>query len=173
MSAIARLRVLLVVVVVVILQGTLAADVRIDGVHPDLMLLLLAVLAVEGSAERGAVVGLGVGILSDLFLTTPFGLSALCDVLVGFALALFGRDVVARTPWAVVPIAALGTAGGVVVYALLGSLLGGPTLLHGEVLRVAVVTALVNLVLAWPLARILRWAESTRRERPTVGGVLR
>lgn len=173
MSAVARLRVLLVVVVVVILQGTLAADVRIDGVHPDLMLLLLVVLAVGGSAERGAFVGLGIGILSDLFLTTPFGLSALSDVLVGFALGLFGREVVARSPWAIVPLAGLGTAGGVVVYALLASLLGGPTLLHGEVLRVAVVTALVNLVLAWPLARVLRWADSTRRARPTVGGLLR
>ena len=81
-------RVVLVVLLFVTVQETLMLDLRVGGVHPDIMVLLPIVAGIAGGPARGATMGFGAGLVADLFLPTPFGLSALVGSLVGFGVGV-------------------------------------------------------------------------------------
>ena len=70
-------RVVLVVITFVVVQQTLVLDLRLGGIHPDIMVLLPIVAGIVGGPATGASMGFGAGLVADLFLPTPFGLSAL------------------------------------------------------------------------------------------------
>lgn len=151
-------RVGLVVVLFLTVQQTLMLDLRIGGVHPDIMILLPIVAGIVGGPARGASMGFVTGLVSDLFLPTPFGLSALVGCLLGFAV---GAATVAldRTAVWLPPVAALaGSALYEVVYPVLGSVLGQPQMLHLGVARIVVLVSVTNAVLALPAMRLVTWA---------------
>ena len=81
-------RVVLVVVGFLLVQETLVLDLRLGGVHPDIMLLLPIMAGIVGGPARGASMGFGAGLAADLFLPTPFGLSALVGCLIGFGVGV-------------------------------------------------------------------------------------
>lgn len=151
-------RVGLVVVLFLTVQQTLMLDIRIGGVHPDIMILLPILAGIVGGPARGASMGFVTGLVSDLFLPTPFGLSALVGCLLGFAV---GAATVAldRTAVWLPPVAALaGSALYEVVYPVLGSVLGQPQMLHVGVARIVVLVSVTNAVLALPALRLVTWA---------------
>ena len=78
----------LVVALFVMVQQTLMLDLRVGGVHPDIMILLPIVAGLVGGPSRGASMGFVAGLVADLFLPTPFGLSALVATLIGFAVGV-------------------------------------------------------------------------------------
>jgi len=162
-------RLSLVVFGFVVVQQTLMLDVRIGGVHPDIMVLLPIVAGIIGGPSRGATIGFGTGLVSDLFLPTPFGLSALVGCLVGFAV---GMAVVAldRSAWWLAPVAALGgSALYEVTYGALGSVLGQPQMLHVALARIVIVVSVTNAVLALPAMRLMSWgmARASTEGMPT------
>ena len=113
--------------------------------------------------------GFVTGLVSDLFLPTPFGLSALVGCLLGFTV---GAATVAldRTATWLPPAAALaGSALYEVVYPVLGSVLGQPQMLHVGLARVVVLVSVTNAVLALPAMRLVAWAlpESSTEGVPT------
>src|SRR5580692_3782098 len=81
-------RVTVVVALFVTVQNTVMLDVHVGGVHPDIMILLPIVAGLIGGPGSGASMGFGAGLVADLFLPTPFGLSALVGCLVGFAVGV-------------------------------------------------------------------------------------
>jgi rod shape-determining protein MreD len=150
-------RLSLVVLLFVVVQETVMLDIRIGGVHPDIMVLLPIVAGVIGGPSRGATVGFGAGLVSDLFLPTPFGLSALVGCLVGFGTGL-ATQALDRTAGWLAPVAALaGSALYEVTYGALGSVLGQPQMLHVALARIVVVVSVTNAVLAIPAARLMSW----------------
>jgi rod shape-determining protein MreD len=152
------LRIALVLALFVTVQQTLILDLRVGGVHPDIMVLLPIVAGIVGGPARGATMGFVAGLVSDLFLPTPFGLSALVGCLVGFGV---GAATVAldRTAFWLPPVAALaGSAVYELAYAVLGSVLGQPQMLHVDLLRIVVLVAVTNAVLAIPALRLVAWA---------------
>jgi rod shape-determining protein MreD len=151
-------RISLVVVLFVTVQQTLMLDLRVGGVHPDVMVLLPIVAGIIGGPGRGASMGFGAGLVADLFLPTPFGLSALVGCLIGFGVGVttLALD---RTAWWLPPFAALaGSALYEMIYAVLGSVLGQPQMLHVDLLRIVVVVSVVNALLALPALRVVDWA---------------
>jgi rod shape-determining protein MreD len=151
-------RVGLVVAVFVTLQQTLVLDLRIGGVHPDIMVLLPIVAGIVGGPARGASMGFGAGLVADLFLPTPFGLSALVGCLIGFGVGAATLPLDRTAPW-LPPFAALaGSALYEVIYAVLGSVLGQPQMLHVGVARIVLVVSVVNAVLALPALRAVAWS---------------
>ena len=140
-------------------QQTLMLDLRVGGVHPDIMVLLPIVAGLVGGPARGASMGFGAGLVADLFLPTPFGLSALVGCLIGFAV---GRDHPGPGPHGrggCPPLVALGASAVYeVIYAVLGSVLGQPQMLHVDLTRIVVVVSVVNAVLALPALRLVGWA---------------
>ena len=152
-------RALLVLVVVLVLQLTVALDLRVAGAHPDLILGLAAAAGLAGGTQRGAIVGFFSGIAIDLFLPTPFGLSALVGTGIGAAAGQLVAAGVDRTNWLFVPgVATLGGAIGVIMFAVLGTVLGQPNMLTVGLGAAVGVVALVNGALAHLLVRACNWA---------------
>jgi rod shape-determining protein MreD len=158
MTARAAARMGLVFLLFLTVQQTVILDIRLGGVHPDIMILLPIVAGIVGGPGRGAVVGFVAGLVSDLFLPTPFGLSALVGCLLGFGV---GAATVAldRTARWLPPLAALvGSAVYELIYAVLGSVLGQPQMLHVDLARIVVLVAVTNAVLALPAMWLVAWA---------------
>jgi rod shape-determining protein MreD len=154
----AAVRVFLVLALFVTVQQTLILDIRVGGVHPDIMVLLPIVAGIVGGPGRGAWMGFVAGLTSDLFLPTPFGLSALVGCLLGFGVGL-ATVALDRTALWLPPVAALGgSAVYELAYALLGSVLGQPQMLHVDLARIVVLVAVTNAVLALPAMRVVAWA---------------
>ena len=151
-------RIVLVVIGFVLVQEILVVDARVGSVHPDIMILLPIVAGIVGGPARGASMGFGSGLVADLFLPTPFGLSALVGTVVGFAVGVVTVALDRSALW-LPPLAALaGSALYEITYAVLGSVLGQPQMLHVDLLRVVVMVSVVNAVLALPALRLVTWA---------------
>ncbi len=148
----------LVVVLFLTVQQTLVLELRIGGVHPDIMLLLPIAAGIVGGPVRGASMGFVAGLVSDLFLPTPFGLSALVGCLLGFGIGVATLALDRTASW-LPPVAALaGSALYEVVYPVLGSVLGQPQMLHVGLARIVVLVSVTNAVLALPAMRLVSWA---------------
>lgn len=153
-------RLLMVIVLLLLLQFTIGLELHIVGVHPELMLLLPIAAGVIGGPEMGAGVGFASGIANDLLLPTPFGLSALTFTIVGFAVGYVmapgsGR----REFWWLTPLVALaGSAGGVMLYVVLGAILGQEQMVQVDLAAVVTVVAVINAILSPLATRVMAWA---------------
>lgn len=158
----ARLRIGGILLVAILIQTTLASDLRIAQIAPDVMILLSVCAGLTGGTEAGAWVGFWSGLLSDMFLTsTPVGLSALTYCLIGAGVGALRASVLQERK-ALLPLAALaGTAAGVLLFVGAGDVLGQTQLLGGGrswLVRVIVIESLWNSVLALPVGYIYAWA---------------
>lgn len=153
-----RLRLLLVVVLVLVVQTALLSRLRIAGVIPDAMLLLAVCAGIVGGPDRGAVVGFVSGIAIDLFLvTTPVGLSALVFALVGYGVGIVAEGTVRAAWWIPVLTAAAASAIGSVVFAVSANVIAGAEFVGPRLTVVAPVVGVANALLA-PLAlRLAGW----------------
>ncbi|MGI8491836.1 MAG: rod shape-determining protein MreD [Acidimicrobiales bacterium] len=158
----ARLRIGAVLLTGIVVQTTLAPDLRLAGVAPDLMLLLAICGGLAGGAGGGAVTGFAAGLLADLWLTdTPVGLSALTWCIVGFAVGTLRSNVLPESRWLATVMAAGATVAGVLAFVVLGDVVGQSQLLIGGrswLLRVVVLEAAWAAVLSWPVSRLFEWA---------------
>ena len=154
-------RVTLVVALFVTVQETLMLDIRLGGVHPDIMVLLPIVAGLVGGPATGASMGFGAGLAADLFLPTPFGLSALVGCLIGFTVGVTTLALDRTAGWLPPVVAFGGSALYEVIYAVLGSVLGQPQMIHVDLTRVVLVVAVVNAVLALPALRLVGGALPT------------
>lgn len=152
------LRLGLVLVVLLTAQTTWMADWAPFGSPPDLLLLLAIAGGMSGGPQRGAVVGFVAGIGLDLMVLTPFGLSALAYLGVGFVVGFVHDSIIRSAPWIPVVVTVLASVAGVGLYVILGQLLGQQFRLP-ELARVMAVTSLLNGVLALPTLWVTRWVE--------------
>jgi rod shape-determining protein MreD len=151
-------RFVLVVFLFEVVQQSVVLDLRVGSVHADVMVLLPILAGVIGGPSRGALMGFAAGLVADLFLPTPYGLSALVGSLVGFGIGA-ATLTLNRSAWWLPPLAALGgSAVYEVLYASLGSVLGQPQMPHVDLVRIVVVVSVANAVLALPAMRLVAWA---------------
>lgn len=158
-------KVAVVVLVTLVLQVCLFARFSYEGARPDLLVLLAVAAGFVGGPEKGATVGFAAGLAFDVVLATPFGLSALVYTLVGYSVGALGANVV-RAAWWISPVL-VGVASGaaMVLYALVGVVLGQATLDGPPLTAIVAVVAALNAVLA-PLAiRAMRWARTDDMDR--------
>lgn len=153
------LRTGLVLAMALLLQVVVAPWVTIAGVQVDLLLLVALAAGLTGGPERGARVGFVAGILWDLAVAGPFGLSALTYCLAGYFVGSAQRSVVGPTWWAPIPGAGLAAAASVLFYASVGVVLGYHEWLSTQTLKIAFVVGLTAALLVLPALRILSWTE--------------
>ena len=152
-----RFRVPLVLVTCLLLHTTVLSDLRVLDVMPDLMLLVTVAAGITGGPARGATVGFASGMAVDLFLRSPMGLSALVCTLVGYGTGAAHTGVL-RPSWYLRSLAAMvGSAAGVLLYAVAGAMLGEP-LVNLRLPTVVIVVALANAVLAPVVVRVVSWS---------------
>lgn len=154
----ARLRLPLAVLVVLTLQTAVLQDMKVRDIHPDAMLLFAIAAGIVGGSEAGALVAFAVGLVADLFVQTPLGLSALSFALVAFAVGALQASLI-RSSWWITPLTALlGSAAGVVLFVVIGAVLGQTHLMSDDLPLVVAVVAVMNAVLALPAVRLAGWA---------------
>ena len=75
--------------IVLTLQLTLAKILAIQSITPDLLLLLVVIIALREGKVTGILAGFFIGLLDDMTMTGLLGLSALCMALAGFVAGTF------------------------------------------------------------------------------------
>jgi rod shape-determining protein MreD len=158
-------RVALVIFVVLMVQQTVVVDLRLGGAHPDLLWLLPITAALLDGPETGAIVGFWAGIVFDLVLPTPFGLSALVGCLLGFATGTLTAAVDPRATW-LKPVAALtGSVAADMLFAVLGAVFGQQQMVQIDFLSLFFVVAVSSVILVLPVNRLMRWALAGENNR--------
>lgn len=154
----------LVLLPVLAVQTTWMADLRPFGVPGDLLLLLSIAGGMVGGPMRGAVVGFIAGLSMDLVLLTPFGLSSLTYLAVGYAVGTVHDGVLRSAPWIPVVAAFVASAAGIGFYVIMGQLVGQHFRLP-ELPRIVLVTSVLNAVLVFPAMYVTRWIEKAAPDR--------
>jgi rod shape-determining protein MreD len=151
-------RVPLVTVVALAVQLSLFTDMRPFDALADIMLLLVLASGMVAGPRDGALCGFFIGVLYDLMLRTPFGLSALAYALIGYA-AGYLQAVVSSAPWWIgMLIMGAASAVSVAIYAVIGTVFGLRDTVNLHLVTTMAVVGVVNLLLALPALWVQRWA---------------
>lgn len=149
----------------VICQAVVFRFVAIDGVVPNLALILVVAAAISRGPQFAMVLGFAAGLLLDLAPPADHvaGRWALALVVVGYLAGRVRQDARSSAVTAVVVVGAasfIGTS----VYALTGVLLDDAALPLNQMLQVIVISVLWDLMLAPFLMPLLLWLMD--RSRP-------
>ena len=140
---------LLAVSVGLVLQASVFSHFAVQGVVPDLVLLVVVAAGLAYGSELGLVLGFGAGLLLDLAPPADHyaGRWALALMVVGYVAGRLGASGRPRvSQW--LPVAAAAAFVGTSVFALTGVLLRDPAVGVGELLRVEVVALCWDIALA-------------------------
>ena len=162
MSWMARGRYALVLASVIILQLGVFSDLRLGGVHPDVTLLIAVVAGLVAGPRRGVAIGFWAGLLIDPVLPTPLGMTALVWAMVGFMAGMAEEMINSHTPLGLSLFVLGGSAGGSLLYAVVGQLFGAETLSGSDVGRIVGLISATNALLALPTIAVIEWAEDGR-----------
>lgn len=160
-----RVRLVLVVFVALVLHLSLFLATRVGDAHPRVLLLMAVVAGFLAGSERGAALGFAFGLLADLFVQTPFGLSALTYALVAFAVGGLQSGIIRAAWWIPSVTALVASFAGVIGYALLGALIGQPYTLSLDLVAIAAGVGLMNATLAPVVVRAMAWALTSGTDR--------
>jgi rod shape-determining protein MreD len=163
--AIRRIRLVLVVISLVVLQTTVFTHLRVFGAIPDLCLVGTVAMAYEQGPVSGALFGFASGLAIDLFLSTPLGLSALAFALTGYAVGVFQSGLI-REGRGIAPI--LGGVGALLgngIFLLVGGLSGHDELFALHNLQIVIVAAIYAAAVAYAVFPFVRWAAGADTDR--------
>ncbi len=148
----------LVMLAALLVQLTVFVDVRFFGVAPELLSLLAVFGAFFIGPERGLLVAFGAGLLWDVYLPTPLGVTAFTLALIAYAVARFNEGLFhdSRLQLAVVVFVASGMA--VLGYALIGGIMGSPELLRIDMFRIALIVGILHALLTPLVSPVMMWA---------------
>ena len=153
-----RLRLVLVVVSLVVLETTIFRHLQVFDALPSLCLIATAAVAYEEGPQSAALFGFLSGLAIDMFLSTPTGLSALAYALTGYGLGVFQGGVVRETK-GIAPVlgAAAGLVGGA-IFVIVGGIAGEDGLLTLTSVKIVIVAALYDALVAPLVFWFVHWA---------------
>lgn len=169
MNSIRRIVTTLIIVLAVAAQSAVVARWNLPGGTPDLVLVIVAAFALKQQAARATVLGFAAGLLLDA--TPPaaglLGVSAFTLAIVAFSASQLRTDI-SRSPFG--PLLFIGVAAtlSVITHALVGGLLGDPTVSWSRAPLAAVSAALYCTLLASLVVPLVRWLLSFLMPAPTV-----
>ncbi len=82
---------ILIVVICFLLQTTLVQNIRVAGVIPNLMLLVVVFISYLNGVYYGMTVGMTVGLLFDFLYASLIGINMLAFLLIGYFCGLLSR----------------------------------------------------------------------------------
>ena len=153
-----RARLAAALMLALVLHLTVLAQLGLADVHADALLLFAVAAGLTAGPERGAITGFAAGLAADLFLQSPFGLSALCYSLIGFAVGTLQTGIL-RSAWWIPVVTAFGASAlGTGLYALIGAMVGETQMVGPRLPFIAVIVGFMNAALAPAAMRLLGWA---------------
>ncbi|MEZ5126696.1 MAG: rod shape-determining protein MreD [Thermoleophilia bacterium] len=150
-------RLVVALLAAVLLQTTIAPNIRILGANPDFALILVVCVALLRGAEIGAVFGFLTGSLVAIALMEPFGLGAFIFVLVGYFVGRYAETADLAAGFAPLVSAFAATLIASVLYALAQGLLARQVPLDFFIVRVLLPALVLNTLLAGPLYLVVRF----------------
>lgn len=131
----------------VLLQSTLFARLTIFGVSPDLVLAVVICFALVDGPVTGSLVGFSGGLLRDLLLDSPKGLTGLSFLLVGYVVGSIRPYL--QTTSVITTLAGMfvGSLFASLLYEVLEGMLGRRTGPMGRAIMVVILTAVYNTIL--------------------------
>lgn len=96
-------------IVSVILQSTVFHFLQIEGVKPDLLLIVVILVAVLKGTKFGAGLGFVYGLLEDLLVSKYIGLQALTKMLTGYIIGRLERRIFSDNVFVPIVVGFLGT----------------------------------------------------------------
>jgi rod shape-determining protein MreD len=137
----------LTILTAVLLQSTVFARLTLFGVSPDLVLAVVISFALIEGPIAGAVLGFSGGLLRDLLLDAPKGLTGLSYLIVGYAVGSIRPYL--QTTSVMVPVAGVfaGSLAASALYEVLQAMLGRRTGGFDRAIAVVVLTAVYNTLL--------------------------
>jgi rod shape-determining protein MreD len=164
-----RIRLTLLVVTTVVLQSTLFPDLRFFGVAPDVGLVATIAVAYRVGPERGALYGFASGLAIDLFLQTPFGVSALAFAVVGYCVGIIQAGMSREVRFAAPLFGGIGGLVGGFLFVAVAALAGQDQVIAVRTIYVLLLAAAYDALLALALFPAARWA-TRGAEIPVVRG---
>ena len=152
------LRISGVCLLALVLQFTVFTRMRIVGVTPELLAMVSIMAGLMTGSQRGSLVAFCVGLLWDVHLSTPLGLSAISFLLVAYAVGSIGESLFHGTRIQMMALVLTATAVSITIYAFIGELVGQGNLMNTRLLQVVVLASLMNAVLSLAAAPLMRWA---------------
>jgi rod shape-determining protein MreD len=153
-----RLRLVLVVVTLVVLETTVFRHLKIFDALPSLCLVATAAVAYEEGPQSGALFGFMSGLAIDMFLSTPLGLSALAYLLAGFLLGVFQGGMVRETKGMGPVLAAAGGLLGGAIFVIVGGIAGEDGFFTLTSVKIVIVAALYDALVAPLVFLFVHWA---------------
>lgn len=144
-----------VMAVIVLIQSTLMPEVSIAGGTPDLVLLVVLSWALMGGAQQGFVWAIVGGILQDIVSAAPLGTTSMALVVAVAGASFFLGRTGPRN--ALYPMLAAGPATFLahVTAMLVMLVLGRPLPIGSLLLAVTLPTMIYNILVMFPVYRIL------------------
>lgn len=152
------LRIVVVLLLLLELQLQVLDGFSVAGYHPLIFFLIPIAAGLEGDASRAAIAGFVAGLVLDLFLETPLGLSGLVFAIVGYGVASFERGVIRADRWLQPAVAGGASAAGVVGIGVAAAIFGHPEYFRVSLIGSVIVVGVFNAVVATPTIRLVRWA---------------
>ena len=149
-------RLVVVLLVAVLLQTTVAPHLRLLGAYPDFALIAVVCVALLKGSETGAIFGFLTGMLTAIALMEPFGLSAFVFVLVGYFAGRYAETADLPAGFAPLLTVFVATLVAIVLFAMAQFLLAREVPLGFFLGRVLVPSLVFNTLLAAPLYLLVR-----------------
>lgn len=156
------LRVAILCVLALTLQLTVFSKVRVAGVAPELLALVAAMSGLTVGSRHGSLIAFFAGLLWDVYLATPLGLSAASFALVAHAVGSVEEGLFASTRLQAAVLVMTATAAALTLYALSGELVGQDGLLGSGLAQTILLASAWNALLSTPAAPLVRWALTSR-----------
>lgn len=153
-----RIRLVLLVITLVVLQTTVFTHLRIFGAIPDLCLVATVAIAYEEGPQTGALFGFASGLAVDLFLASPAGLSALANACTGYGVGVFQGGLVRESRMLPVVLGGIGGLVGGTIFVVVGGIAGQSGYLTLTSLRIVIVASIYDAVVAPLVFPFARWA---------------
>jgi len=153
-----RVRLVLLVVTLAVLQTTVFTHLRVFGAIPDLCLVATVAVAFEEGPQTGAIFGFASGLFIDLFLATPLGLSALANAATGYAVGVFQSGFVRESRTMPLVLGFIGGLIGGTIFVIVGGIVGEAGFFSLTSVRVILVAALYDAVVALAVFPFVHWA---------------
>lgn len=151
-------RLALVAATAAVVQVAILNTLVVAGAHADLCLVLAIAAGLAAGPQRGAVIAFVLGLVADLFVQTPYGLTSLSYVFVAFAVGFAATIPAGRAPIGFqLSTGLLGGIGGTLLYAGLSTLIGQPSVPRHQLVDIVAVVAVGCLVMIVPAYRVLEW----------------